>query len=123
MIRLSGQSGVPVITVDDNVVVGFDRRRLEELLSRPPDAPKLGAVVANAAPRAQRPGAFIARIAPESVAARAGLRSRDIITELNGEVVNDAADLERIMSHLASGRPVTLVYLRDGQQRQLELTF
>lgn len=33
MVNLSGQMGVPVIAVDDNVIVGFDRDRLEELLS------------------------------------------------------------------------------------------
>ncbi|MFQ5875827.1 MAG: glutaredoxin family protein [Dehalococcoidia bacterium] len=33
MIRKSGQMGVPVITVADQVVVGFDRARLEHLLA------------------------------------------------------------------------------------------
>ncbi|MFC1594028.1 Uxx-star family glutaredoxin-like (seleno)protein [Candidatus Omnitrophota bacterium] len=32
MIKLSGQMGVPVIVVDSEVVVGFDRDRLEKLL-------------------------------------------------------------------------------------------
>ncbi|MGQ9602303.1 MAG: glutaredoxin family protein [Candidatus Bipolaricaulia bacterium] len=32
MIRKSGQMGVPVIEVDGEIVVGFDRSRLEELL-------------------------------------------------------------------------------------------
>ncbi|MCM8771411.1 MAG: glutathione S-transferase N-terminal domain-containing protein [Candidatus Omnitrophica bacterium] len=32
MIRVSGQMGVPVIVVDDRVVVGFDRAKLDELL-------------------------------------------------------------------------------------------
>ena len=31
MIELSGQRGVPVITVDDEVIVGFDAQRLNEL--------------------------------------------------------------------------------------------
>ena len=33
MIRLSNQMGVPVITVDDEVIVGFDRQRLDALLN------------------------------------------------------------------------------------------
>ena len=33
MMKISGQMGVPVITVDDEVVVGFDKNRLEELLA------------------------------------------------------------------------------------------
>lgn len=32
MVRLSGQRGVPVIVVDGQVVVGFNRARLEELV-------------------------------------------------------------------------------------------
>ena len=34
MIRLSGQQGVPVITVDGQVVVGFDQPRLRQLLQQ-----------------------------------------------------------------------------------------
>jgi len=32
MVKVSGQMGVPVIVVDDKVIVGFDRERLEQLL-------------------------------------------------------------------------------------------
>lgn len=35
MIDKSGQMGVPVITVDDEVIVGFDEERLRELLAIP----------------------------------------------------------------------------------------
>lgn len=32
MVRLSGQMGVPVLVIDGNVIVGFDKRRIDELL-------------------------------------------------------------------------------------------
>lgn len=32
MMKISNQMGVPVITVNDQVVVGFDKERIEELL-------------------------------------------------------------------------------------------
>ena len=32
MVQKSRQMGVPVITVDEEVVVGFDRQRLDQLL-------------------------------------------------------------------------------------------
>jgi NADH-dependent peroxiredoxin subunit F len=35
MVDLSGQRGVPVITVDDEVIVGFDAQRLNELFGEP----------------------------------------------------------------------------------------
>ncbi len=34
MIQKSGQMGVPVIVVDDEVIVGFNQGRLDELLSK-----------------------------------------------------------------------------------------
>lgn len=34
MVELSGQMGVPVIKIDDEVIVGFDQKTIEELLKR-----------------------------------------------------------------------------------------
>src|SRR4030095_3908130 len=81
-----GQRGVPVIMVDGHMVVGFDRAQLERLLARAPpepgiERPRLGASIADAAhhaPPGSPPGAFIGRIRPRSLAARAGLQPGDI---------------------------------------------
>lgn len=32
MVEISGQMGVPVIDIDGNVVIGFDKERVDELL-------------------------------------------------------------------------------------------
>lgn len=32
MVRKSGQTGVPVVEIDGEIVVGFDRERIDELL-------------------------------------------------------------------------------------------
>lgn len=34
MVRVSGQYGVPVITIDGEVVVGFDRAKIDTLLAQ-----------------------------------------------------------------------------------------
>ncbi|MCQ1529669.1 glutaredoxin domain-containing protein [Lutispora saccharofermentans] len=34
MIRKSGQSGVPVIDIDGNIVIGFDQSKIDMLLRR-----------------------------------------------------------------------------------------
>ncbi|UCC94541.1 MAG: thioredoxin family protein [Candidatus Omnitrophota bacterium] len=34
MVKLSGQMGVPVIVVNDEVIVGFDKTRIESLLGQ-----------------------------------------------------------------------------------------
>ena len=33
MVKISGQRGVPVLDISGNVVVGFDRERIKELLA------------------------------------------------------------------------------------------
>lgn len=33
MVRLTGQMGVPVVTIDESVVVGFDKAKIDSLLS------------------------------------------------------------------------------------------
>lgn len=122
MVRLSRQQGVPVITVDDQVVVGFDRRRLEQLLSQAPaSGVRLGAAVADALPRQQMEGAYVGKVKPGSPAERAGLKSGDIITALGGQPVRKAVDLQRMADRLQPGSRLSLVYVRAGQTMQTEL--
>jgi glutaredoxin 3 len=124
MIRLSGQRGVPVITVGDDVVIGFDRPRLEQLLSqRPAGRPRLGASVADAARRLQHSGAYVGRVQANSPAARAGLRAGDVIVELDGQPIDGAAALERGVKQLSLETPVPFVYVRRGQRLMGQLSF
>ena len=122
MIRLSGQRGVPVITVDDNVVIGFDRARLEQLLaSRPTTGVELGVSVADAMPRAKMEGAYVGKVKSSSLAERAGLAPDDVIVELDGQAVHSAADLRKAVSLLKAGSKVQLVYVRAGRRQTAEL--
>ena len=117
----SGQQGVPVITVDGEVVIGFNQPRLMQLLQQA--TPKLGASIADAASQAKkRPGipssgAYVGRVRKGSAAARAGLRQGDVISGLGGQPVKNARDLHHIVSEMPRGRDLSLVYVRDGQQR------
>ena len=54
MVRISGQRGVPVIVIDGQVVVGFDRSRLEQLLAPAVDPPELGLAITSARDYARR---------------------------------------------------------------------
>ena len=47
LVRRTGRMAVPVILVDDEVVVGFDRARLSALLLLPDRAPELAQVLAG----------------------------------------------------------------------------
>lgn len=123
MIRLSGQQGVPVITVDDEVIVGFDRRRLEEALAKArARKPPLGVAVTDAISKIGTEGAYVGRVTPSSPAAQAGLRVGDVIIEVAGQPVRNATDLEYIYATLYPSSRTKLSYLRQGQRIQAELS-
>jgi len=124
MIRRSGQVGVPVIAVDDEVIVGFDRQRLEQVLAqeRPP-RPALGAKVASAAAVARKrgldlpAGAYVGKVTAGSPADQAGLRAGDVILTLNRQPVRDASDIERALRALAPGeQEVDITWWHDGRE-------
>lgn len=129
MIRKSGQMGVPVITVGDQVVVGFDRARLEQLLANSSDTqhPHFGLQIADASKVAQRFGlvpvfgAFIGKVAPSSLGEKAGLRPGDIITEVNFRPIHNADDLENALSALTVGSRVAIVFLREQRALTSEI--
>jgi glutaredoxin-like YruB-family protein len=118
MVRKTGQQGVPVIDIDGQYVVGFDRRRLELLLSQGSQKPTLGAAVADAArilvKQGKIPifGAYIGKVTPGSPAARAGLQPGDVITQINVRPVNNASDVESAMNVVERGTTLRLTYLR-----------
>ena len=128
MIQVSGQQGVPVITVDGRVVVGFNQPRLTQLLgevhrTKSRSGPRLGASIADAASQVRRnpgipsAGAFVGRVRSGSPAEQAGLRPGDVITALDGQPVTQADDVHRLMLRLPRGHDVSLSYVRDGQER------
>jgi glutaredoxin-like YruB-family protein len=124
MVRISGQQGVPVITVDGKVVVGFDQPRLRQLLQQAGQSrPKLGASVADAASQAKKHpgipalGAYVGRVRAGSPAEQIGLRPGDVITALGGQPVTRSADLHRLLPQMPAGRDVSLTYVRNGQER------
>lgn len=130
MVRLSGQQGVPVTVVDDTVIVGYDRQRLDAALAGA-RRPRLGAAVADAgdapgvrremSPNAQ--GAYVARVHAESAAARAGLLPGDVIVSLAGRPVRGAVHLEQLLAGVQPGSRIPIVYVRGAQTLHSTLEF
>jgi len=127
--NLTGQMGVPVIVVDSQVVIGFDRARLETLLSNRDKGqrPHFGLKIADASKAAARPGlapvpgALVGGVAASSLGAKAGLGEGDIITGVNSQPIGNAGDLERAFSTLAYGDRVGIVFIRGQETRKTEI--
>jgi len=67
-------------------------------------------------------GAVIVDVDPQSPAARAGLSGGDVILRVNGQMVGSAADAQRELSRVQSGRAARLLVLRAGQERFVIVT-
>jgi serine protease Do len=65
-------------------------------------------------------GALVSNVAPGSAAASAGLKSGDVITEVNGEPVLGSGSLSSIVGMSAPGEHVRLKVWRDHQVRTVE---
>jgi serine protease Do len=65
-------------------------------------------------------GALISNVAPGSAAADAGLRSGDVITEVNGEPVVRSGGLSSLIGLAAPGERVKLKVWRDHAERTVE---
>lgn len=61
MIALSGQRGVPVITVDDEIIIGFDSERLNTLFGTPDTDSVLDVIIVGAGPAGLTAGVYCAR--------------------------------------------------------------
>jgi len=67
-------------------------------------------------------GALVADVTAGGAADKAGLKSGDIITEVNGQHVAGAADLRVKVGALNPGAAAKLQIFRDGKERELSMT-
>ena len=131
MVNLTGQMGVPVIVIGGEAVIGFDRQRLQQLITtgRTRKGPKLGMKVADASSVARKSGeppvfgAVVGSVTPSSPGDRAGIRTGDIITVIGQRRVNNVVDLEEALASLSSSKRVPVIYYRDDTPHKAELVF
>jgi S1-C subfamily serine protease len=129
MIALTGQMGVPVTVIDGEVVIGFDRPRLQAILAgRDGRKPvHLGLKIADADRVAQKQGtipvfgAVVGEVSPGSLGEKAGLGAGDIITKVNMWRVSSADDLQKAVLGLKPGNIVTIMFLRGSEDRKSEI--
>jgi serine protease Do len=67
-------------------------------------------------------GVVVGPIVPDSPAAKAGLKEKDVVTELNGQRVEGAAQFRRMIHEIPVGRSAQLTIWRDGRAQTLSVT-
>ena len=129
MMRETGQMGVPVIVVDGEVIIGFNRPRLEQLLAGRSNGQHIhfGLSIADANKVIHKhgissvSGVFVGKVAASSLGERAGLKAGDIITEINLCPIHNADDMEKALLSLTKGSKVVISYLRGHSNLKSEI--
>jgi serine protease Do len=67
-------------------------------------------------------GVVVAGVTKDSPAAKAGLKAKDVITEVNGQRVEGAAQFRRMIHEIPAGRAAQLTVWRDGRAQTLSAT-
>jgi serine protease Do len=67
-------------------------------------------------------GAVITQVEPDSPGAKAGLRTGDVITQLDGHEVSNGGDLQVQVEQRSPGATIHLQVLRDGKGMNLRVT-
>lgn len=125
MVQRSGQMGVPVIAAGDEIIVGFDRRRLMQVAQRyaagaaAAEGPRLG-LLARDEPDGR---VLVGGARPGSVAATAGFQPGDVIETWQGQAVGSMADIERLVGHLRQGQVVDIRVRRGETTTTLRFTW
>jgi serine protease Do len=66
-------------------------------------------------------GALIAEAQSESPAAKAGLKSGDVITRVGGAQIRDSRDLARRVAEIGPNKAIDLTIVRDGKEQTVSL--
>jgi serine protease Do len=66
-------------------------------------------------------GALIAKVEPQSPAAKAGLKPGDVILSWNGQPISESTDLPTLVANTPPGSQASLVVWRAGAQQALRL--
>jgi len=67
-------------------------------------------------------GVLLERIVPDSPAAKAGLKDNDVVTEINGQRVEGAAQFRRMIREIPAGRSLQMTVWRDGRAQTVGVT-
>jgi len=67
-------------------------------------------------------GVVLSSIVPDSPAAKAGLKENDVVTEINGQRVEGAAQFRRMIREIPAGRAAQITVWRDRRAQTISVT-
>lgn len=112
MVKISGQYGVPVLTVDDQVVIGFDTPRLEELFGTEKRAEVVDVLIIGAGPAGLTAGAYCAR----------KMLSTELVSENIGGQAMESWAIENYMGYrMISGNDLMQKFEEQVREQSLRL--
>jgi S1-C subfamily serine protease len=128
---------VPVITADDDVIVGFDQVRLAKIAERHagPRRPALGLLAADAEQYFSRhpdaaaafppgtKGVYVGDVRPGSVAELSGIQRGDVIVSVAGKRVRSMKDLDTLVDTLKPGESVNVRFFRGMDEQTTTFQF
>lgn len=65
-------------------------------------------------------GVFVMEVSPKSAAADAGIRKGDVITKVNGEKVDEDAELAELIARQKPGDKVSISFVREGEEHTVD---
>jgi serine protease Do len=71
--------------------------------------------------KGQPTGALVGEVTPKSPAEKAGIKTGDLITAVNGKKVSDARELRLMIGSMAPGTKVRIEVNREGQTKTLDV--
>ncbi len=66
-------------------------------------------------------GALVAQLVEDGPAAKGGLQVGDVILSLNGQSINESADLPHLVGNMKPGDKINLDVIRNGQRKSLSM--
>jgi C-terminal processing protease CtpA/Prc len=109
---------LPGIETDDrNIVIGGDGSSWLGVETHEVTADKAKELKLSA-----ERGVLLGKIVPDSPAAKAGLKDNDVVTEINGQRVEGAAQFRRMIHEVPAGRSIQLTVWRDGRTQTISAT-
>jgi serine protease Do len=94
------------------VVRGYIGASVQPLTPELADAMKL---------KGQPSGALVAEVVPKSPSEKAGLKTGDVITAVNGKKITDARELRLMIGSMAPGTKVQIEVNREGQTKTFDV--